>query len=78
MLLSVRNPIGKSGHALTAVGHTLDETDATPDADGIIDHTDFFRQLIVVDDNVCPYQRLGRMADLENYASAFDEDVQHG
>lgn len=76
VLLSVKNPASRSGHALTAVGHTLDETDVILDADGIIDHTDFFKQLIVVDDNVFPYQLLGRKADPNNYASAFDEDFR--
>ncbi len=58
-----------AGHVITVIGHTLDYSrTCTPDND-FIDHSQFYKQLIVVDDNFFPYQLLGYNSDPDNYAS---------
>lgn len=58
VLLSVRKAGAEAGHALTAMGHTLNDALGKPDADGIVDHTAFFDHLVVMDDNEFPYRLL--------------------
>jgi hypothetical protein len=57
-----------TGHVVSVIGHTLDLGKTVgADADGLIDSSQFLKQLIVVDDNFFPYQLLGWNGDKENY-----------
>jgi len=71
VLASLASPKAENGHVVAVVGHTVDYSLGTPDKDGVIDHTDFFRDLVVVDDNTFPYQRLGQMGKPGNYGDSF-------
>jgi hypothetical protein len=60
------------GHVIALIGHTLDYTrKPTPDADGLVDSSEFLKQFIVVDDNCFPYQLLGYADDADNYGARF-------
>ncbi len=78
VLVSVQNPNGESGHALAVIGHTLDySVSKTPvDEHDCLDHTVFFKQLVVADDNFFPYQRLGKDDDIDNYAFLIKDQNQ--
>jgi hypothetical protein len=73
VLASLASPKADSGHVVAVVGHTVDYSLGTPDERGIINHTDFFRELVVVDDNAFPYQRLGKMGAPDNYGDTFTD-----
>lgn len=63
-----------AGHVVSIVGHTLDTTGTPkPDAEGLINATAFYKQLIVVDDNFFPYQLLGEANDKDNYGSQYSK-----
>lgn len=68
------------GHVIVVVGHTLDFTKIhhpglrMPASDelGFVESCAYWKQLIVVDDNVFPYARFGFSGDTENYLAQFD------
>jgi hypothetical protein len=76
VMVSVYNPKNGMGHAVAAIGHTTDYSLGKPDTEGLIDHTEFFKQLVVVDDNVFPYQRLGAEGDADNYAGKYKPEFR--
>ena len=60
------------GHVVSIIGHTLDTTlSPDPDNDNLISATSFYKQLVVVDDNLFPYQLLGESGDNENYGKRY-------
>jgi len=71
VLASIYNRKAREGHVVSIVGHSFDTSAAKPGTDGLIDHSDFFRELVVVDDNAFPYQLLGRNGSPTNYGDSF-------
>jgi hypothetical protein len=59
-------------HAVSIIGHTIDYSSLyTADANGFIDSSSFWKQLIVVDDNCHPYMLLGKENDPDNYGKIY-------
>jgi hypothetical protein len=62
------------GHVVSIIGHTLDTAlSPDPDNDDLISGTAFYKQLVVVDDNLFPYQLLGECDDGGNYGKVYKE-----
>lgn len=59
VLASVYKKNNDGGHVASVMGHTFDTSEINPDENELIDHTVFFKELVVVDDNAFPYQLLG-------------------
>ena len=67
------------GHVVTIIGHTLDLTqNPQPDAEGLIDSSEFIKQYIIVDDNYFPYQLLGKPSTTNKYRSFSIDDLKTG
>lgn len=60
------------GHVVSVVGHTLDyNRKPTQNKYGWLDSSGFLKQLVVVDDNLFPYQLLGYANDKDNYGTPY-------
>lgn len=64
-------------HAVSLIGHTIDYTrNCMPDINGFIDNSNFWSQLVVVDDNFFPYVLLGYKTDPNNYGRRYKGELE--
>lgn len=59
------------GHVVVLIGHTLDLSTRPKENNGFIESADYWKQLVVVDDNAFPYALFGKRSDRSNYQRLF-------